>query len=101
MPNQNQPIKFSLKANEFDFIFSYQLADKPQLKKLIKIKEALIAKRPDYKRVSLVLTLCDIDALLSNVTREGNKLNNTDATQDLLHALFGKLANQYNTHMHL
>ena len=100
MPNNNQQIKFSLKANEFDFIFSYQLADKPQLKKLIKIKNELIAKRPDYKRVSLVLTLGDIDALLSNITRESNK-HNTDATQDLLHALFGKLANQYNTHMHL
>lgn len=101
MPNNNQQVKFSLKANEFDFIFSYQLADKAQLKKLTKIKNELIAKRPDYKRVSLVLTLGDIDALLSNITREGNKLNNTDVVQDLLDALFGILANQYNTHMHL
>ena len=101
MSNNNQQVKFSLKANEFDFIFSYQLADKPQLKKLTKTKNELIAKRPDYKRVSLVLTLGDIDALLSNITREGNKLNNTDVVQDLLDALFGILANQYNTHMHL
>ncbi len=55
MPNQNQPIKFSLKANEFDFIFSYQLADKPQLKKLIKIKEALIATPPPFSLTSLIL----------------------------------------------
>lgn len=101
MSNNSQQVKFSLQANEFDFIISYQLADKPQLKKLFKIKNELIAKRPDYKRISLVLTLGDIDALLSNITREANKLANPDTTQDILHTLFSKLAHQYNTHMHL
>ena len=96
MSNNNQQIKFSLKATEFDFIFSYQLADKPQLKKLAKIKNGLVAKRPDYKRVSLVLTLGDIDALLINITRESEKQNNADIEQGLLDSLFGKLAQLYN-----
>lgn len=100
MPNNNQQIKFSLKATEFDFIFSYQLADKPLLKKLTKIKNELIAKRPDYKRVSLVLTLGDIDTLLTNITKGSEKQNNTNVEQDLLDSLFGKLAQLYNDNLY-
>ena len=89
-------IKLSLSAIELDFILDYQLADKPQFKKLLTFKEELLKKRPNFKRANIVLSLSDLDALLTNITREANKKNNTDENQYLLGGLFGKLGEKYN-----
>ena len=93
-------VKLSLSANEFNFIFTYHLADKEQFKKLIKIRDELSRKRPNFKRVNLVLTLDDLDALLVNISRAGNKGNALRKDQCMLDYLFGKLADKYNTNVH-
>lgn len=41
------------------------------MKALVKAK--LLAKRPDFKRVNIILTLDDIDSLLTNITIEASK----------------------------
>jgi hypothetical protein len=93
-------IKLSLSTVELDFILDYQLANKPQFKKLMALKEELLEKRPDFKRANITLNISDLDALLTNVTREANKKNNTDENQYLLGGLFGKLAEKYQKLKH-
>ena len=93
-------VRLSLRADEFNFIFAYHLADKAQFKKLVKVKDELLRKRPNFKRVNLVLTLEDLDALLVNISRAGNKGNALKKDQYMLDSLFGKLAHKYNTHVH-
>ena len=89
-------VKLSPSKIEFDFILECQLADKPQFKKLLKFREELLNKRPNFKRANIVLSLSDLEALLTNITREANKKNNTDENQYLLSGLFGKLGEKYN-----
>lgn len=96
--NEKQ-IKVYLSAEQLDFIFSYQLADKIQFIKLKRIREELMAKRPDFKRANIILTLADLDALLVNIAREGNKQNNSPENQYLLDALFAKFADKYNANV--
>jgi hypothetical protein len=66
------------------------------LKKLQLIKAELFKKRPNFKRVHIILTLGDIDSLLVNISREANKNNNSVEDQSLLSSLFSKLGNKYN-----
>jgi hypothetical protein len=96
MGDHNQEIKLSLNAEELIFILDYQLANKAQFKKLSAFKAKLLAKRPDFKRVNIILTLDDIDSLLTNITIEANKNNNSDENQFLLNSIWSKLATKYN-----
>ena len=98
MSRKNQELKVTITAKEFDFIFLYQLAGKSLLKKLLATKKLLQVQRPNYKRVNLILTLAELDHLLSNIAREANKSNNSPFNQDLLDSLFGKLGEKYNSH---
>jgi len=59
-------------------------------------KEEIIAKRSNFKRVNLILALEDLDALLINIAREGNKKNNSSKAQYLLDCLFSKFGDKYN-----
>ena len=93
-------VKLSLSADEFNFIFAYHLANKEQFKKLVKIKDELLRKRPNFKRVNLTLTLDDLDALLVNISRAGNEGDCSEQDQYMLDSLFGKLAHKYNTTVH-
>ena len=93
-------IKLSLRVDEFNFIFTYHLADKEQFKKLVRVKGELLRKRLGFKRVNLMLTLEDLDALLVNISRAGNEGNCSKQDQYMLDVLFGKLAHKYNTNVH-
>ncbi len=96
MSVDNQEIKFPLNSDEFQFIFDYQLASRSLFKKLSVIQADLLAKRPNFKRVNVILNLAELDSLLLNIAQEANKINNSPNNQCLLDSLFGKLSNKYN-----
>jgi hypothetical protein len=96
MISDNQEVKLSLSAIELSFIIDYQLADKNLLKKLLTVKQDLLDKRPNFKRVTVCLNLAVLDKLIANISNEANKSNNSTNNQLLLESLFGKLANKYN-----
>ena len=93
-------VKLSLSADEFNFIFTCHLADKEQFKKLVRVKDELLRKRPGFKRGNLILTLEDLYALLVNISRAGNEGNCSEQDQYMLDSLFSKLAHKYNTTVH-
>lgn len=100
MSDHDKIVKISFNAEEFNYIFDCQLVDAVQFKKLLIIKNELLAKRPKFKRVNISLNSGDINCLLENVTREVNKDNNSSNNQNLLESIWGKLANQYNKSIH-
>jgi len=100
MSAHKREVKLPLNVSEFNFIFDFQLANKPQLEKLLLIKSDLLEKRPDFKRVNIVLTLGDINSLLVNISREANKGNMSADNQHLLDTLFSKLSSKYNENMY-
>ncbi len=85
-------VKISISADEFSFIFTRHLANKEQFKKLTKIRAKLLRERPNFKRVNLVLTLDDLDALLVNISRAANEGNVSEQDQYILDSLCGKLS---------
>jgi len=96
LSTNNRNVKLSLNSDEFNFIFDYQLANSALLKKLMIIKADLLSKRPNYKRVNVILNLSDLDALVTKLSNEANKNNNSANDQILLDSLFSKLACKYN-----
>lgn len=96
MSVNSQEVKFSLSSDEFRFILDYQLANKLLFTKLLRIKNELLTKRSDFKRVTIISNLADLDSLLINLSKEANKSNNSLNNQCLLDGLFGKLSNIYN-----
>ena len=96
MTIHDQGLKLSLSALEFSFIIDYQLANKVLLKKLLSIQKELIITRPNFKRVTVCLNLSMLDQLISNISNEANKSNNSGDNQFLLDSLFGKLASKHN-----
>jgi len=92
----SQEVKFSLSSDEFRFILDYQLANKSLFTKLLSIKSELLAKRSNFKRVTIISNLADLNGLLVNLSKEANKSNNSPDNQCFLDSLFGKLSNKYN-----
>jgi hypothetical protein len=63
---------------------------------LLSIKSELLAKRSNFKRVTIILNLADLNGLLVSLSKEANKSNNSPENQYFLDSLFGKLSNKYN-----
>ncbi|XPF94990.1 hypothetical protein ACM9HF_02960 [Colwellia sp. RE-S-Sl-9] len=91
MSVNSQEVKFSLSSDEFRFILNNQLANKSLSTKLLSIKNELLAKRSNFKRVTIISNLADLDGLLVNLSKEANKNNNSLDKQYFLDNIFGKL----------
>lgn len=92
----NNSIKVYLTLNERDTIEQYTNIPLLLIKNIDASIENAKTKRKVIKKVSVTLTIKELDTLIVKIAERANKRNTLPEVQCVLNSLFGKLATKYN-----
>ena len=89
----------SISLNEREIIEKYTNTPLSLIKNIDAFVENAQTKRKVIKRVSIFLTIEELDILITNIAKKANQNNTLPEIQYILDTLFGKLSIKYNANI--